>query len=262
MTRRGFALLAVLWVLTALAAITGVGMMVTRLGSEATRNRVLLARAEWAREACGEILQARFATDPTTRKIDSIDLGRGTWCSASITDPSAQINVNTADREALALLLTQLHESSQLADTIIAEREVRAIYNLAQVHGIDSARASRLAPFLTTRGTGVVNINAAPPAVLAALPGLSAEAVRVIADRQYARHPVASADELSGALSTSSRELLLNNYAEFVRVAVFSAPQLVAALVGGVRNTPIVSRATLTVVPVPGRLAVIRRETE
>ncbi len=52
MNKRGFGLLAVLWVVTALTALTGAGLLVARLGSETTRNRVLLARAEWAREAC------------------------------------------------------------------------------------------------------------------------------------------------------------------------------------------------------------------
>src|SRR5437667_7617694 len=99
MNRRGFALLAVLWVLTALTALTGVGTLVARLGSETTRNRMLLARAEWAREACGEILLARFSVDPTIRAVDPIDLGRGTWCRASLDDPAARLNLNTADRQ-------------------------------------------------------------------------------------------------------------------------------------------------------------------
>lgn len=261
MNRRGFALLAVLWVLTALAGLTGAGLIVARLGSETTRNRVLLARAEWAREACLEILQARFAADPTTRRLDAIDLGRGTWCRAFLTDPAAQINVNTADQETLGSLLTHVHESAQLADTIIKQREFRPIYDLFQVPGVDSLRAARLGRFLTTRGTGVIDINAAPPEVLAALPGLSAEAVRILVNRRDTR-PIASADELSGALSRSSREMLLSNYVEFVRLATFSPPQLVATVEGGVRSTPIAARATLTVVPVPGRLAIIRRETE
>ena len=45
MNRRGFALLAVLWVVTALTALTGAGMLAARLGSETTRNRILLTRA-------------------------------------------------------------------------------------------------------------------------------------------------------------------------------------------------------------------------
>jgi hypothetical protein len=113
---------------------------------------------------------------------------------------------------------------------------------------------------LTTRGTGVINVNAAPREVLRVLPGMNEEAVVLILLRRSNR-PLQSADELAGALSRSSRSVLLNNYAEFVRAAVFGPPQLIASVEGGVRGTPIVARATLTLVPVPGRLAVIRRET-
>ena len=47
-----------------------------------------------------------------------------------------------------------------------------------------------------------------------------------------------------------------------VRAVVFAPPQLVGFVTGGVRGTPIRARVTLTTVPVGGRLAVIRRETE
>src|SRR6058998_1614592 len=79
--RGGFALLAVLWTLTAVTVLTGAALAGARLVSATTRNRVLLARAAWAREACSEILQARYAQDPSVRHLDSVDLGRGTWCS-------------------------------------------------------------------------------------------------------------------------------------------------------------------------------------
>ena len=78
MTQRGFALLAVLWTITAVSVLAGAVMTVARLGSTTTRNRVLLARAGWAREACVEILQARYAQDVSVRRLDSVDLGRGT----------------------------------------------------------------------------------------------------------------------------------------------------------------------------------------
>ena len=261
MRRRGFALLAVLWVLTALTALVGTGLLVARLGADTTRNRVLLARAEWAREACGEILLARFATDPSVRTIEPIDLGRGTWCRAGLDDPAAKLNLNTAGREALVRLFAAAGADSAGADSVVAARRVGAIYDIRQFEGIDSAEAAHLSRFVTTRGTGVVNVNAAPPEVLRVLPGLSEDAVVVLIGRRGVR-PVMNADELAGALSRSSRAILLNNYAEFVRATVFSPPQLVATIEGGVRGTSIVVRATLTTVPVPGRLAVIRRESE
>ena len=261
MSRRGFALLSVLWVLTALTALVGTGMVVARLGADTTRNRVLLARAEWAREACGEILAARFAADPTIRSLAPIDLGRGTWCAASLLDPAAQLNMNSADRDALAQLFTAVGVDRALADSVIQRRRQGAIYHLQEIPAIDSGAIARLVPFVTTRGTGVVNINAAPPEILRLLPGMTEESVVIIMTRRSTR-PVLNADELAGALSPSSRNVFLKSYAEFVRETVFTPPQLIATLEGGVRGTALVARATLTVVPVPGRLAVIRRESE
>ncbi len=261
MNRRGFALLAVLWVLTALTALTGAGLLVARLGTETTRNRMLLARAEWAREACGEILLARFAIDPTIRELDPIDLGRRTWCRASLDDPGARLNLNTVDRQALVQLFTAVGVGRALAESVIVRRARGTVYDLLQVPGLDSTVAAHLAPFATVRGTGAVNINSAPREVLRTLPGMTEEGVFLLSSRR-ALQPVHSADELAGLLSPSARTVFLASYAEFVRAAVFDPPQLIATLEGGVRGTPIVARATLTTVPVPGRLAVIRRETE
>ena len=261
MNARGFALVAVLWVITAMTALTGAGMLVARLGSATTRNRVILTRAEWAREACGEILQARFAHDPTIRDLGRIDLGRGTWCSASLEDPAAKVNLNTADRDVLARLFQVVGLPRTLADSVITQRRQGTIYDLRQVRGVDATLAGRLAPFVTTRGIGVLNVNAAPREVLRLLPGATEESVALIQSRRTSR-PLQSTDELAGTLSPASRAILLRNYSEFARTAVFAPPQLIVSLEGAVRDTPIVARATLTVVPVPGRLAVIRRETE
>jgi len=74
--------------------------------------------------------------------------------------------------------------------------------------------------------------------------------------------PLSSADALAGVLSPTARATLLASYPELVRAAVFAPPQLVGVVTGGVRGTPITARVTFTVVPVAGRLAVIRRETE
>ena len=134
---------AVLWVITALTALTGAGMLVARLGSETTRNRVLLARAEWAREACGEILQARFAKTPAIRALEPIDLGRGTWCRAWLDDPAAKANLNTTDGAALAQLFASLGVPRTFADSVLARRKQGTVYDLRQINGLDSAAIDR-----------------------------------------------------------------------------------------------------------------------
>src|SRR6266550_9105543 len=193
MNRGGFALLAVLWVLPALTALTGAGLLVARLGSETTRNRILLARAEWGREACGEILLARFAVDPSTRGLDPIDLGRGTWCRASLEDPAGRLNLNTAERDALAQLFHAAGVPEALAESVVVRRARERLYDLMQVPGLDSTIAAHLTPFVTLRGSGVVNVNAAPPEVLRTLPGMTEEGVILVTNRRGLRR-VRSAD--------------------------------------------------------------------
>jgi len=284
MNRRGFALLAVLWTLTAVTVLAGAVMTVARLGGATTRNRLLLARAGWAREACVEILQARYAQDASIRALDSADLGRGTWCTASLEDPSVKVNLNLADRPALVSVLQAVVHRSATVDSLVdalldwrdPDREPRPygeepgtarngpladVWELRYVRGFTDSLVARLAPFLTTRGTGAINVNAAPSEVLATLPGMTEETVRMLIMRRR-EASIPNADVLAGLVSPSARRALLASYPEFVRSAVFTAPQLVGTVIGGVRGTPLKARVTLTMVPAAGRLAVIRRETE
>jgi len=284
MTRRGFALLAVLWTLTAVTALAGVAITAARLGSATTRNRVLLARAGWAREACAEILEARYTQDASIRVMDTVDLGRGTWCSATLEDPSVKLNLNLADRAALVSVLQTVVRRSESVDSLVdalldgrdPDREPRPfgdeptrarngpladIWELRYVRGFSDSLVARLAPLLTTRGTGAINVTAASPQVLAALPGMTDEAVQVLTMHR-ASLPIPNADALVGLLSPGARATLLASYPEFVRAAVFAPPLLVAVVTGGVHRTSLVARVTMTAVPVAGRLAVIRRETE
>ncbi|HYL55355.1 MAG TPA: hypothetical protein VEU73_07235 [Gemmatimonadales bacterium] len=282
--RRGFALLAVLWTLTAVTAFTGLAIAAARLGSATTRNRVLLSRAAWAREACVEIMEARYGQDAFIRALDTIDLGRGTWCRATLEDPSIKLNVNLADRPALATVLQTVVRRSAAVDSLVdallewrdPDRQPRPIgdepvtarngpladvWELRYVRGFSDSLVASLAPFLTTRGTGAINVTAAPAQVLAALPGMTDETVGVLITRRRSDR-IPNADALVGLLSAGARTTLLASYPEFVRATVFSPPQLVAVVVGGVHETALVARVTITAVPVEGRLAVIRREAE
>ena len=294
MSRRGFALLAVLWTLTAVTVLTSAAIAAARLGSLTTRNRILLSRAGWAREACAEILQARWASSPdplsavrrggTMVRIDSVDLGRGTGCAATLDDPSTKLNLNVADRPALVTVLQPLVRRPAAVDSLVdalldwrdpdqAPRPfgdessgnrngpLADVWELRYVRGFTDSLVASLLPLLTTRGSGAINVNAAPTEVLATLPGMTEEAVRVLILHRGAA-PLRNADELVGLLSPSARATLLASYPEFVRAAVFAPTQLVATVTGGVRGTQLQARVTLTMVPVASRVAVIRRETE
>jgi len=231
-----------------------------------------------------EILEARWASPRTRTSLDTVDLGRGTWCTATLEDPSIKLNLNLADRAGLVTVFQAVVRRSgavdSLVDALLDWRDPDAIprpfgdqssgnrngpfadvWELRYVRGFTDALVARLASFLTTRGTGAINVNAAPREVLGALPGTTEETVRqLLMHRGNAALP--NADALAGLLSPSARATLLASYPVFVRAAVFAPQQPVAVVAGGVRGTPLVARVTLTLVPVAGRLAVIRRESE
>ncbi len=73
---------------------------------------------------------------------------------------------------------------------------------------------------------------------------------------------IASVDELAAAVSPAARTVLYGDYQDVLRSATFAPSQLVATVTGGVHGTRLVAGATLTMVPLPERLAVVRREVE
>ena len=258
----GFALIAVLWVLTALSALTVVGLATARVGSMTTRNRIVLARAAWAREACIDILSARFARDTMTWQVGRTDLGRGTWCTAKLEDPSGKVDVNKADRVAIEGLLRSIGVHPSVSESILTTRRRTRIYDLTEIPGVDSTVAARLALVLTTRGSIVVNVNAASREVLATLPGMSPEAIDVVLSQRDLQRPLVGADDLARRLSKSGRAALYSDYDAFASRAGFSPTYLIVLAQGGVRGTALVANATLTAAPIAGRLAIIRRESE
>ena len=122
---RGFALLTVLWVLTALTALASVGVAAAHVGSLTTHNRIALSRAAWAREACTEIVLSRFAQDSTIRRLDTIDLGRGTWCAATIDDPSAKLDTIKAP----VMFVNSGDDFINPPEQGIAESEIKKVKN-------------------------------------------------------------------------------------------------------------------------------------
>ena len=115
--RRGFALLAVLWVIVALTALAGAGVVGARTAGAVTRNRIALARARWAAEGC--LAVALAGLDSVAREAqpldpvpgDTLHFASGAECWTAAFDPSARpdndsegVNLNAAPAEVLARL--------------------------------------------------------------------------------------------------------------------------------------------------------------
>jgi general secretion pathway protein K len=284
MTRRGFALLKVLWLIVALTTVAWAAVAVARRGADATRNRIRLTEAAWARNACEEILLARAAARGRAVPVDSVALGGTAWCRAWIEEADTRVDLNLASPETLRALMG----SDSLADALLdwrdaddvsrasgaeqgwyrarGRREPRNgpladLKELRLVRGFDSALVQRLASVLTTRGTGHVDLSAAPAEVLRTLPGLDGAGVEVILRRRDGQG-LRTTDELLPLLSAPGRAGLLGRYQEFTAQAVYSPTRVVIRVEGRAGSPPLVSSARLLAVPAPDRLAILRREVQ
>jgi general secretion pathway protein K len=131
---RGFALLAVLWVIVALVAL-GVGIsIVARQALGSARNRIELTRAEWRAEACMERLRAdvgEYLQTPHTdtkglsgwsaldQLASALDLQKD-GCAISIQVAGAKLDVNAVDAETMTSLLSHIGIPAPRRDSMVA----------------------------------------------------------------------------------------------------------------------------------------------
>lgn len=252
MSRRGFALLAVLWVIAALAGIVGLGVGVVRVESYVSSNRLRLERAHWASEACLAIAEARWVDHHLT-DTGTIGLGRATSCRWRVDDPTARLNANTVPGS----MLVSAGFPKPAAESLDAHRPYQDTAQVRSVLGADTA----LMPLVTVDGPGTINVNAASARVLVAIPGMGAEAVEQLAEHARLGRPISSLDQLVSA-TPGARSALLAHYAELSSLITFTPAQYVVTSTGWVGDDgPAGLHATTEelVVPLPDRLAVIRR---
>lgn len=258
---RGFALIAVLWVIVALSAVVGLAAASARLGEQTSLNRLTLTRGRWAAAACLALAQARWAQH---RLADTatVDLGRGTRCAWRLTDVTARLNVNTADPEVLGAVLCPGAHVPCALDTVLRRRAVQPFTVLAQVVALPGVDSTSLA-LLTAQGPGTVNANAAPPALLLDFSGLTPEALAALADARAVGRPLPTLDALAAGLSPAGRAALLAHYGALARQLTFTSPEYALTALGWVQGDggPEGLHATLwvLVVPLPDRLAVVQQ---
>lgn len=130
--RRGFVLLAVLWVMVGVAVLALTVSLSAREAVQAVRNRIDLSRAEWRAEDC--LSRARAVVDdalmqssqnqqaPGWLDIDRIlassALLRVDGCDLSAHAAGTLVDVNTADRETLESLFAAAGVAMGTADSL------------------------------------------------------------------------------------------------------------------------------------------------
>ncbi|HEX6369724.1 MAG TPA: hypothetical protein VF006_12465 [Longimicrobium sp.] len=93
------------------------------------------------------------------------------------------------------------------ASVLPSNQPFRAVAELRHVRGMTDEIFRRVSPYLTIRGSGQVNLSAAPREVLLALPGMTEESVALLLRMQRAGTPLPSPAELGGHLSPGARSL-------------------------------------------------------
>src|SRR5579859_2777284 len=214
MTRsRGFALLAVLWVTVALGALAAGAVARARHDASGTGERILAMRARWAAEGClAATLSKLEAVLRGHAKLaipepDTLAYANGVRCTTEAYDPASRLNLDTLGGTISARF-----------DSVLAARG-----DSAAVIGSD---------LVTTYGDGRINVNAAPEPVLAVLPGIGPEALRIMAEARSWHRPLADLNDLSRRLSPPARDLLIANYSELITRTTFRTSALVLTAQG------------------------------
>ena len=242
MTRRsrGFALLAVLWVCIALGTLAADAVDHARADAAVSGTAVATIRARWAAEGCLAVGQSRLdAILASGRALelppgDTLFLANGARCVLDSYDPSARFN----------------RDSMSAADAARFDSAL-AVSGLAHSAARDTLE--------TVYGDGRINLNRARPVVIATLPGITPEAIRVLVEARAWRGSLHGLDELAARLSPAGRAALLEHYPELLPRVSFRTGALVLGARGWTDGSP--ASATIEVLAVNGgnRAAVIQR---
>jgi type II secretory pathway component PulK len=281
-SRRGFALPLALWFVVGMATVTALALDTARLGHAAARNRMLLQRAAWARDACIDLLLLHYDASMPLAGVDSTDLGRATWCSVEVSDPATRVNLNIASEA----LLRRLLPSDSISDAVLDWRDadhvtrpvgaeadwytaagrppprngpLQDVAELQLVRGMETADGDSLEAVLTVDGDGRLNAAGAPVAQLAAVLGVDPPDLASLEAARLAGWRPSSVVDLIGRLRKEQQELLAPLIPEMEAALVFEPVQLIVEARGRIGGSALEARARLVAVPLPDRLAVVRR---
>jgi type II secretory pathway component PulK len=210
-------------------------------------------------------------------------------CELSVRPAGETLDLNAADEEVLRRLLAALRVPPARADSLVqALLDWRDPDDKARPNGAESSwyrsehrhpprngpladvrELSRVRGFETLDAAesvlgvepGRVSLNHAPSAVLAALPGLTPEAVARIAERRARGLAIGDLLSLSGELSPAAREVLLARYPDLVRMTTPEPDAWIVRSRGQAGIPPITAWLEVRLVRAGSRAAVVRQRT-
>lgn len=278
--RRGFALIAILWLLVAMAALGLDDTATARDALATTQNRMNITRATWHAEACGEVVRA----DADAAVGDTLIAASAAWdtldrslarlrvevpnCLVSARAAGDRLNVNEADAGALIATFVAAgvteDRADSLADALLDWRDGDSIprqygaeiswYRSAgrvvptnrpfedegEIHLVRGFETADSLIALLGVEPGKIVLDRAPLPVIASLPGMTAEAIERIAELRWRGEPVHDASALGTLLSEDTRTRLASAAGELVRL-VANEPDAWVVRVTSTSGTPPVS---------------------
>lgn len=296
--RSGFALFAVLWVIVCLAVFGEVIALAASDEVLAAANRSNLLRARWVAEACIERARSAIAaqlansvsSDSVWRQLDHfIALPISDQCQVDLEPIGVEFDVNDISRygdaglralfstagvpaERIDSLVGALHDWIDADDIAVPYGAERAWYAQRGLPGPSNAPIVSKRELQLVRGfhdivwlmplgadSARLVLSRAPIEVLAALPGMSAEAIARISESRLTSSPIVDLEALLPLLSSPGREALLNNYAE-LETRIGAVPDAWLLRSHATRGSPPVTIAVEMRIARDGiRAAVLRR---
>jgi type II secretory pathway component PulK len=295
-TRRGFALVAVLWVIAGLSVLGLAVAMSARDAIAAARNRVALTRAAWIAEGCGERARAEvdraLANGIAWERLGSqagLSELRELGCTVRLTPAGHALDVNQAGAERLTRLFAAAALPSMQVDSLVHalldwrdEDDVTlplgaeaAWYRArgrvlprngpyadpAELRLVRGFAESGMPDSLLGTEPGRTPVNLAPLPVVASLPGMTTEVIEALRDRRQRGVPITDLVQLSERVSTMARDTLLARFGELVESATIAPDAWVLDVTARAGSPSVEASLQLRLAPGARRAVVVRKKT-
>lgn len=218
-SRNGYALLAVLWICTGVAALTFVISAFAREAVATSRNRIAFTSAGWTARSCvthvrsilGDAMEAEAGTwNDVDRVLQTAQLPGG--CRLTARARGSRLDINTADSSALSQVFAQIGlrvpAAESAAAAVLASRtgtpfaDIREVVRQPGLEMLSLEQLDRVFDVIP----GPIVINHAPAPVLALLPGFTDRTIVEILDARRRGQAIASFVELFSLLSPDEPE--------------------------------------------------------
>lgn len=221
--RAGYALLAVLWLTMGIAALAFSIAEAARAALATSGNRIAMAQATWSARGCMAQVRASIAHAFPQQGESGVSAAL-VWhrmghtalgtplpavpsCHLSARATGSRLDINTADPATITRLLRGQGVPAARADSATAAAVSRRPFaRLSDVLTLDGFASVSQPDSLLEIDSGPVALNQAPPGVLLALPGFTAEAVARVMEARATGRPYQSFLEISQALAPAARD--------------------------------------------------------